>query len=171
MTISDPGGSVAGVAASELSELLQDPDLAGGTVELGECPLLTEEQLRADLSFEPEGVASATLEPYGVVKEDEPSLLCGVDPGIQLWISRDSDPISVAMRALNEPDLHWSEPTPMLGGEASMYCRDDNGVEECGVVAALDSMMIVGRLFIRGVERQEVADWFSEVVLAAAVLG
>jgi hypothetical protein len=145
-------------------------------VDLDTCPLLSEEQLRGDLSFDPPGTMTASVEPYNQVTDsDYPSLLCeiateGGAGGVQLWITDETHPVERAMRDMNHETYHWLKPTPFMGGEATMYCYDDNGQDKCQALATLDGVTLVGQLFIRGVDRQELANWFSEAVLAAVAL-
>jgi len=176
VTIANPGGSVSAPTYMKLDELFDYTDMSGGTVELPDCPLMSEEQLRGDLSFSPPGVMKATLEPYNQVDDsDTPSLLCALaEEGsagvVQLWISGETHPVERAMGDMNFESYHWLAPTPFMSGDATMYCYDDNGLDKCEALATLDGVTLVGRLAIRGVDRQELADWFSDAVLAAVAL-
>ncbi len=150
VSIANPGGSVSAPTYMKLDELLDYTDMSGGTVELSECPVMSEEQLRGQLSFSPPGVMKATVEPYNQVTDsDTPSLLCalaeeGSEGVVQLWISGEEHPVERAMGDMNEEPYHWLEPVPFMSGDATMYCYDDNGLDKCAALATLDGVTLFG---------------------------
>lgn len=169
-TIADPGGSISAPAYIDVANVVDYIDLSGGTVELDQCPLLTEGELLGDLSLEPGGTMKATVDSFNPIDDsDDPSILCQ-HPGLQFFIVNENHPVERAMRDMNRPELHWSPPSSFMGGKATMFCSDDNGQDKCGVLATLNGMSFVGREFIRGFTPQETADWFSDVMLEAVVL-